>query len=192
MSFRTVLVTGANRGLGHELCQVLLRRGGYHVIASARSWTPSASAGSASGNASSAKAALKAVYEDTIRMPSKHHTHLSFVDGLDVSDLTSRLNSKSIIAAALGTSKLDVLVNMAGVFTKNWTKEDFDKAMAVNALGPLYFAQELSSSMSDNSHVVNVSTGLGKLSNLSEHYKNIITGCKTYVFDLLKELICRH
>lgn len=179
MSFRTVLVTGANRGLGFELCQVLLRRGGYHVIASARSWKPSGGSGSISEGDSSPQATLKAIYEDTIRMPSKHYAHLSFVNGLDVGDLTSRLNSKSVIAAALGTSKLDVLVNMAGIYTKNWTQEDFDKAMAVNAYGPLYFAQELAPSMSDNAHVVNVSSGLGKLSNVSETYKNIITGCKT-------------
>jgi NAD(P)-dependent dehydrogenase (short-subunit alcohol dehydrogenase family) len=166
---QTVLITGANRGLGFQLARLLLQTGGYRVVAAARSsWkdTPT-------------RDALESCLEETRRVSSKRPTSLALIDGLDVASPISRLALAPKLQKALGTSKLDILVNNAGVYPTGWTAEAFAAALATNTIGPLRLAQELTRVMSDGAHVINVSSGLGQLKNSSQAYRDVLASCKS-------------
>jgi NAD(P)-dependent dehydrogenase (short-subunit alcohol dehydrogenase family) len=102
-----VLVTGANRGIGFELCRQLSLRGD-EVVAACR-------------EASDALRALK----------------LRIVEGVDVNDS----ESLSALSAKLNGTKLDWLINNAGILSvESLDSLDFDameRQFRVNSLGPL-------------------------------------------------------
>lgn len=148
---RTVLITGANRGLGFQLARLLLRRGGFHVVASSRSPFPSG-----------ARAELRSVWEST----GAPLAELRFVE-LDVADPVSRARLAPQLSDALGgTRKLDVLCNVAGAYEREWSAAALARALATNASGPLRLAESVLPFAADGFHVINVSSGLGRLAAL--------------------------
>jgi NAD(P)-dependent dehydrogenase (short-subunit alcohol dehydrogenase family) len=149
------VISGASRGLGFETCRQLGRRG-YRVLLTARDHT----------NGGGAAAALQD-------------------EGLDVKffplDVTNTDSVRSL-AGHLETEydRLDVLVNNAGVFLDPMPPEDPSASsvfraniatvrysMETNAYGPLRLCQALVPLMRGRGRVVNVSSGMGQLSEMN-------------------------
>jgi NAD(P)-dependent dehydrogenase (short-subunit alcohol dehydrogenase family) len=116
MSDKTVLITGANRGIGFEFASQYAEKG-WRVIAGARN---PAGAQDLNGLAEEYSAVT--------------------IEQLDVSDP----NSIDALAEKLNAQAIDVIVNNAGIFgefsSQNFGSIDFDQFdtfMRTNALGPL-------------------------------------------------------
>jgi len=143
---KTVLITGANKGIGQEVARQLAAKG-FHVFVGARN----------------AKAGRKAAEEI-----AKKCGKATFLE-IDVSD------NDSVTTAAREFSKmegcLDVLVNNAGIIVDGdnavleMSDDLFRKTLETNALGPLRvtraFAPWLRKSKAPR--VINVSSGGGQL-----------------------------
>src|SRR5438046_3174941 len=122
MSARTVLITGANRGIGLETARQLAARG-FHVVAAARDEAAGARTAAELQAAGGRASALR----------------------LDVSD------SASVRAAAAEFGRrhdrLDVLINNAGVYPdRGWniltaTRALMTGTLQTNTLGPLEVTQ---------------------------------------------------
>lgn len=149
----TVLVTGANRGLGLGFVQHYLERG-CNVIAAARN---------------------PADCTEFESLAQAHDERFSTLK-LDVG------NPDSITAAAaeLGDIHLDLLINNAGTSTDEpfgqWTADNFAAAFAVNATGPALVAQALIPCLGQGGKLVNLSSGLAS----NGLYINPETGLDAY------------
>lgn len=95
MTDTIVLVTGVSQGIGLEILKQLVRRGGFHVIATARTLDR-------------AKATVDAVVADE-KVPAGSMTPL----GIEVSDDQSIDAAAASVKAQFG--KLDILINNAGI-----------------------------------------------------------------------------
>lgn len=157
VSMRAALVTGSNRGLGFLAAMQIAKVGGWHVVAGARDWR-------ACGESA---AVLKAAADGS-------GGRLTLLP-LEVSDPASRAAAVATLKS-VGT-KLDVLLNNAGIYPQEWSADAYARAMAVNAIGPLHLAQEMQAAglLAPGAHVVNVSSGLGKLEGLSPAYASAVT-----------------
>src|SRR5690242_3608340 len=143
---KTVLVTGANRGIGREVARQLAKRG-FHVFIGARD-----------------SKAGRAAAEDL----AKQGGETTFLK-IDVSD------DASVKAAAREFAKqsdhLDVLVNNAGIMVDGddgilkISDDVFRKTIETNTLGALRVARvfEPSLSKSKSPRIINVSSGGGQL-----------------------------
>lgn len=143
---KTVLVTGANKGIGYEVARQLAAKG-FHVFVGARN----------------AKGGRKAV-EEII----KHSGKATFLE-IDVAD------KDSVTTAAREFSNvadhLDVLVNNAGVIVDGdeaileISDDLFRKTLETNTLGPLRVTRAFASLLrkSKAPRVINVSSGGGQL-----------------------------
>jgi NAD(P)-dependent dehydrogenase (short-subunit alcohol dehydrogenase family) len=149
---RIAVVTGANRGIGLEICRQLGRRGEIRVFLTARDGTK--------GNAAAQK------LRD---------------EGLDVEfhplDVTSEQSVKTFAGWLEATCKrCDVLVNNAGVMADPRGSRVLDSRPAIyretletNLLGPLMLIQALAPLMRKGGYgrIVNVSSGQGQLSDMA-------------------------
>jgi NAD(P)-dependent dehydrogenase (short-subunit alcohol dehydrogenase family) len=147
------VVTGAYRGLGHETCRQLAQLG-YRVILTARN----------------EEKGLRAA--ETLR-----------AEGLDVTfqflDVTDKESVKRLAVSIRDDyGRLDALINNAGIFPdiSPWKGDGsvFDadletvrKGFETNTLGPLLLCQELIPLMEGKGRVVNVSSGMGQLSDMN-------------------------
>jgi len=109
----TVVVTGANRGIGLGLVTTLVSDKSVRVIATTRD----------------------AKKSPELQALAKANAHLSVVE-LDVNDM----KSVSGLGARLGVDSVDVLINNAGVFTgkptlDSDTAEEFSSAFQINVIG---------------------------------------------------------
>jgi NAD(P)-dependent dehydrogenase (short-subunit alcohol dehydrogenase family) len=148
-TLQLAVVTGGNRGLGLEVCRQLARRG------------------------------LKVIL--TARDPAKGEqaARLLASEALDVRfHVLNAANEASIVALAefirTEYGRLDVLVNNAGIFPDPSSSSVFDarvetvhRGMEVNAYGPLMLCQRLIPLMDGYGRVVNVSSGMGQLSDMN-------------------------
>jgi len=151
MSERVAVVTGANRGIGFEICRQLGRRGGIRVFLTARDEVKG-------------KAAAKKLRDE----------------GLDVDfhklDVTSENGIITFAGWLEGTCKrCDILVNNAGIMADPRGSRVLDSKVATwrdtletNLMGPLRLAQALVPLMKANGYgrIVNVSSGQGQLSSM--------------------------
>lgn len=139
----TFLITGANRGIGLELCRQLLARGDDVIAASRR---PNAQA----------LEALRTADPDAIMCTA-----------LDVADAASIGAAKK----AVGERRIDVLINNAGIMgpqRQSALDTDFDGfayTLAVNAMAPLRVAQTFLPNLreSDAAKIVTISSVMGSL-----------------------------
>jgi NAD(P)-dependent dehydrogenase (short-subunit alcohol dehydrogenase family) len=149
------VISGASRGLGYETCRQLGRRG-YRVLLTARDH--------ARGKA--AAGALQGEGLDAGFHP------LDVTDADSVQALTGYLERED--------GRLDVLVNNAGVFLDPMPPEDPSASsvfradiatvrysMETNAYGPLRLCQALIPLMRGRGRVVNVSSGMGQLTEMN-------------------------
>ncbi|HVN90322.1 MAG TPA: SDR family oxidoreductase [Candidatus Binataceae bacterium] len=140
---RIAVVTGANRGIGLEICRQLAKLG-LKVVLTARD----ASKGEA------ARAALTKAGMDVIFYP------------LDVADDTSIESFSRYAEQELG--RWDVLINNAGVYldgsqsSVEVSGETFRRTVAINLTGPLLLSQAAIQLMRKNRYgrIVNVSTDM--------------------------------
>lgn len=152
---KIAVVTGANRGLGLETCRQLARLG-LTVILTARD--------PVRGAAGADK--LQAQGLDVI------------FQSLDVTDPASIAQLGEFLAQKFG--RIDVLVNNAGVFLDPLDGDDRDASsvlradidtlrttMETNLYGPLRMCQALIPLMQGSGRVVNVSSGMGQLSDMN-------------------------
>lgn len=139
------LVTGGNRGIGHEVCRQLAAQGRPVLLA-----------------ARNADAAAQAA--QTLRDEGGGHTAVTPV-GLDVGDPAS--------IAALAESlrargqPLAALVNNAGVALDGFDAEVVAQTLAVNVQGPLHLTDAVRPFLAPAAPVVMVSSGMGAVSILS-------------------------
>jgi NAD(P)-dependent dehydrogenase (short-subunit alcohol dehydrogenase family) len=144
-------VTGANRGIGHEIARQLAKRKDLHVILTAR-------------DEKKGKAAAKALSGDGVEV--EFHP-------LDVDSE----KSVAVLAGFLGKTygRCDVLVNNAGILADPRGSRVLDskpgtyrETLATNVLGPLMLAQALVPLMKKHRYgrIVNVSSAMGQLSDL--------------------------
>ena len=133
----TYLVTGANRGIGLELCRQLAGRGDT-VIAVCRN------PGDALGKLA-----------------------VEVIDGIDVSDDKSVIELGDTLDKLLGGRKIDVLVNNAGILRGDRFGElDYDAMLEqyrVNTLGPLRVTEALANKLGENAKVIIITSRVGSI-----------------------------
>ena len=151
-SVRVALVTGANRGIGFEVCRQLATRG-FAVLLTAR-------------DAEKAQSAAN-------RLASVGQVEPL---ALDVADASSIKNAQNEVATKYGY--LDVLVNNAGINYDTWeTAEDADingtvmQTITTNLLGPWRVCQAFLPLLrkSRAARIVNVSSRAGQLATMSTY-----------------------
>ncbi len=130
---QNVLVTGANRGIGLEICRQLKAQG-HQIIAVCR-------------NSSAGLNALG----------------INVIEQTDVADQASVQN----LARQLKGQRLDVLINNAGVLSRNALGEiDYATVMQqyqVNAMAPLMVTEALLDNLSEGSKVAIVTSRMGSM-----------------------------
>lgn len=149
------IITGANRGLGLETCRQLAIRG-YRVILTSR-------------DAAKGRAATDGLRQQGLQV----EYHL-----LDVADADSIAQLARDIERDYG--RLDGLVNNTGVFLDSIGSNDpaqdtvfaaeldvIRESMETNVYGPLRLCQLLIPLMRGRGRVVNVSSGMGQLSDMN-------------------------
>ena len=147
MSFKTVFITGANRGIGLAFVHQLLARGD-RVFAACR--RPDAA-------------------HDLQRLADNHTRKLDILQ-LDVTDETSIAAAAKQVAT--GTTRLDWLINNAGYFDRGerWRKlslAGMTRHLQVNTVGPALVTQALVDLLAAGREplVVNLSSQLGSIGN---------------------------
>lgn len=144
------VVTGANRGIGLEICRQLARAG-LTVVLTSRS-------------AAKGRTAVRALGEEGLEVD--HH----------LLDVTSPVGIKALAAyLAKRYGKVDVLVNNAGVLldpkasrVADSRAQTYHDTLETNLFGPLLVIQALLPLMRKSGHgrVVNMSSGLGRLATM--------------------------
>lgn len=149
MDKKVAVVTGANRGLGLEVCRQLLAEG-YQVVLTSREAKKGEAAAAELGNG--------------VRFFPLNTTDGSGIDAL----------SKFLVKEF---GRLDVLVNNAGIYPDD--KENpgvasvklgtLRTAIETNTFGPFMLCQKLAPLMEKNGYgrIVNVSSGMGQLSQMA-------------------------
>jgi NAD(P)-dependent dehydrogenase (short-subunit alcohol dehydrogenase family) len=151
MDKRVAVVTGANRGIGLEICRQLARRGGVRVVLTARDQTKG-------------KAAAGQLRDEGLE-----------VDFHEL-DVTSEKSVETLAGWLEGTCKrCDILVNNAGILADPRGSRFLDskpatyrQALDTNVFGPLLLSQALVPLMRKNRYgrIVNLSSGQGQLSDM--------------------------
>lgn len=143
MTLSTVVITGANRGIGLNLARFFLESGSWKVIAGCRSPNDA----------------------DALNELSDHYKDRIAIYSLDVVDQ----NSVSSFAASVGSSKVDLMINNAGIMGgDHQTALDMDfgrweETLKVNTLAPLRMVQALYPNLkqSDHPRIVTISSQMG-------------------------------
>jgi NAD(P)-dependent dehydrogenase (short-subunit alcohol dehydrogenase family) len=149
----TAVVTGAYRGLGLETCRQLAERG-YRVVLTARRGSE--------GRTAAAGLAGRG-------LDVRFHP-LDVADAASVQALRDHLQRE--------TGRIDCLVNNAGIFPDpgpgsegssifEADLETIRRGLETNTLGALLMCQALIPLMGDRGRVVNVSSGMGQLSEMN-------------------------
>lgn len=146
---KTVLITGANRGIGYEVCKELGELG-FHVFLTAR-------------NNERGNEAVKKLREINI--------NVDYIQ-MDVADEESIKNAS--IEFKKFSKRLDVLINNAGILadTGDITKiptEELRKTINANSIGPFIVIKEFLPFMNEGSRIINVSSSAGALNDMGTY-----------------------
>jgi len=151
MVTRVAVVTGANRGIGLEICRQLARRGGIRVVLTAR-------------NETKGKAAAGQLRDEGLE-----------VDFHEL-DVTSEKSVETLAGWLEGTCKrCDILVNNAGILADprgsrflDSRPETYRQTLDTNVFGALLLSQALVPIMKRSRYgrIVNISSGQGQLSEM--------------------------
>jgi NAD(P)-dependent dehydrogenase (short-subunit alcohol dehydrogenase family) len=150
---KIALVTGANRGIGFEICRQLAANN-FHVILTARDKTKG---------------------QEALNILQQEDIQVDFYP-LQVTSSASRNDLKRYVVDKFIT--LDVLINNAGILIKNSggaldvSIEDMKETFETNLLGPLALAQQFIPLMKINKYgrIVNISSTMGSLSQMGSGY----------------------
>ncbi|SDR16466.1 SDR family oxidoreductase [Pseudoxanthomonas sp. CF125] len=139
------LVTGANRGLGLELCRQLLARGD-RVVAACRQPGKATALNTLAGE-----------------HPGRLH-----VTPLDVAEPKSHAALARELPLLTEGEPLDLLVNNAGVLRGgerygSVQAADLETSFRTHALGPFLLVQTLTPQLADNARVANISSEIGSI-----------------------------
>ena len=146
---KTVLVTGANRGIGFEICRQLGELG-FHIFLSARN--------NEKGNEAVEKLKASGL---TI-----HFLHMDVADEQSIENASSNFGKLSL--------NLDVLINNAGMLkdsndiTKMPTKE-LQETLNTNSVGAFIVIREFLPYLKSGSRIINVSSSAGSLTSMSTY-----------------------
>lgn len=157
---KTILVTGANRGIGFEIAKQLADKG-FQVWLTARN------------QQRGMEAVLRLTGEDRM---------VRFLK-LDVTDLESIKNASISLKNEL--DKLDVLINNAGVVLRgedDLLKVNHDKLIEtfrVNSFGPLWVVRACSVLLRAGSRIINISSGAGEICGGMSSYAPVYSITKT-------------
>jgi NAD(P)-dependent dehydrogenase (short-subunit alcohol dehydrogenase family) len=148
-NIRTALVTGANRGLGYETARQLAARGLAVIVTSREA--------AAAHKAATALAGATAGAITALPLP------------FDVADPAAVAAG----AAALrdGGTRLDVLVNNAGISMHGFNDEVARQTIETNVFGPLRVTEALLPLMPAGGTIVMVSSGMGELAGLDDRLR---------------------
>ena len=148
---RVAVVTGANRGIGFEICRQLARLRGIRVVLTAR-------------DAAKGQAAAKKLHGEGLEVESRAH------------DVASEASIRSFGGWVTdGHKRCDILVNNAGVMLDprgsrvlDSRLETWRETLDTNLIGPLLLIQTLAPIMKKNRYgrIVNMSSGQGQLSEM--------------------------
>ena len=150
---KIILVTGANKGIGFEICRQLAKKG-LTVIMTARNQ----------------ERGMKAVDQLKQQDLSVDFHLLDVTDPLAVHPLKDDLDKKY--------GRLDVLINNAGIFiddemdSLNVGMDTVRKTFETNLIGPFLVSQVMLPLLkkSDDGRVINISSGLGQLHDAGSGY----------------------
>jgi NAD(P)-dependent dehydrogenase (short-subunit alcohol dehydrogenase family) len=154
---KVAVVTGANRGMGLESCRQLARRGA-RVVLTGRD---------------------RARGEAAAELLRTEDLDVGFHQ-LDVTDDTGTERLADFLARTFG--RLDVLINNAAIVrggdesreraarTFEASPSGFRQVLATNLVGPFVLCQALIPLMQGSGRVVNVSSGLGQLSDMGSGF----------------------
>ena len=147
---KTVLVTGANRGIGQQVARVLAGEG-WDVLVGAR-------------DRQKGEAAAARLRKDT-------GGRLKAVE-LDVTSDTS------VAAAAQklrdGAIRIDALVNNAGIYGAARGPEGVARTIETNFFGPLRVTLAMLPLLRDGATITNVTSGLGSSANLDDAHRKLV------------------
>ena len=141
---KTVLVTGANIGLGYETARMLAGKGA-HVLMACR-------------NAARGADALNVIQ-------ANHGDAKLTLVSLDLADLDSIAKLPAALREA-GISSIDVLVNNAGIMMppkRQTTKQGFEAQFGINHLGHFALTRALFDMLSPDARIVTVSSGADRV-----------------------------
>lgn len=129
-----IVITGAGKGIGFELCKSFLMHDGIHILAISRD------------------------ISQLERLAKDHPSLRPFAFDLEKDEFA--LISREV--ASLPGGKIDILVNNAGLLInkafKELTIEDNQKMLAVNYLAPFHLIQSLLPCFASGAHIVNISS----------------------------------
>jgi NAD(P)-dependent dehydrogenase (short-subunit alcohol dehydrogenase family) len=144
----TILITGANRGIGLELCRQAHARG---------------SGGNDGGNGSGNDRLIAACRESSPELDALAQSGVRVETGVDVTSDSS----VAALAERLGDIRLDVLINNAGLLVPTTLDHlDFEamrRQYEVNSLGPLRVTAALLPRLGPGSKVVIISSRAGSI-----------------------------
>jgi NAD(P)-dependent dehydrogenase (short-subunit alcohol dehydrogenase family) len=141
MEAKTILVTGANRGIGFEISKQLARRG-YTVVLAGRD---------------------RKKLEDAIQKIALPDMQILLLDAGDAGSIEHAAREFSTHKL-----KLDALINNAGILGRQdrallQPDEVLPEVLAVNSLGPLRIARAFLPFFNKSARIVNISSGGGSM-----------------------------
>lgn len=144
MTKKTILITGANRGIGKEIARQMAELG-WQVIVAARNFEAATNVAGEIG-------------------------HDAFAVRLDVTDIAVIGQAAETIRQKFG--RLDVLVNNAAIMgsspMRSFDLDEMEQTMDTNLMGPIRTAKSFMPLMkeSDDARMINLSSGMGELASL--------------------------
>ena len=141
LSGRTALVTGANRGIGLELCRQLGAEGSKVLLG------------------------IRHEGKETLKTLSSEGYEVSIlpIDTSDSNSIRTALNK-------LAETKVDILINNAAILDRgsflSLSDQEVEEVIRTNLLGPMLLAKSLAEGMRQRNwgRIVNVTSGMGAIS----------------------------
>ncbi len=144
---RTVIITGANRGIGQQVASVLATDG-WDVLVAARDRQK--------GDAAAAR--LRKVTGGRLR-----GVELDVTSNASVATAAQKLRD--------GAIRIDALVNNAGVYGESRGSDGVARTLETNFFGPLRVTLAVLPLLRDGATITNVTSGLGALDNLDAAHR---------------------